>query len=165
MNENLEQKKQLVEEIKDKLSRAKSVVFVSFIGTNVVADTTLRATIRNAKGEYKVYKNTLLQKALDEMGVKDVEQYLHGTTSVALSYDDEVFPAKAICNAQKDNSNLVVKFGILDGKVVDDKYVAGLSKIPERSDLLSKLAFLLKSPMQKLAVGIKAVADKQAVAK
>jgi len=162
MNTNLENKKAVVEEIKAKLSKAKSVVFVSFLGTSVTQDTGLRANIRNTKGEYKVYKNTLLQKALEEMGLEGTEQYLHGTTSVAINYDDEVSISKVISDAKKDNDKLSIKFGILDGKVIDDKYVEMLATIPTRETLLSKLAFLLKAPMQKLAVGLKAVADKKA---
>lgn len=160
MSANVENKKKVVEEIKDKLSRAKTVVFVDFAGTNVSCDTKLRRDIRGVNGEYRVYKNTLLLKALSEMGVNDVEQYLHGSTSIAISYDDEVSVAKAVANAKKDNDNIKIKFGMLDGKVVDDKYVSVIASIPSREELLAKLAFLLKAPMQKLAIGLNAVAEK-----
>lgn len=162
MSANLDNKKQLVEEIKEKLSRAKSVVFVSFIGTNVESDTKLRADIRKTESDYKVYKNTLLQRALADMGVEGADQYLHGSTSVAIDYKDEVGIAKVISDAQKDNEKLLIKFGIINGKVVDDKYVKQLASIPSKEELYAKLAFLLKAPMQKLAVGLKAVADKKA---
>ena len=162
MSANLENKKQLVEEIKEKLSKAKSVVFVSFVGTDVANDTKLRADIRKDSNDYKVYKNTLLQRALQEMGVEGADQYLHGSTSVAIDYNDEVGVAKVIADAQKENEKLQIKFGIIGGKVVDDKYVKQLASIPSREELYAKLAFLLKAPMQKLAVGLKAVADKNA---
>ena len=162
MSANLENKKLLVEEIKEKLSKAKSVVFVSFLGTNVEADTALRKSIRESQNDYKVYKNTLLLKALTEMGVEGVEPYLHGSTSVAIDYNDEVSVAKTINEAKKDNDKLVVKFGIVGGKVVDDKYVSQLANIPSREALYAQLAFLLKAPVQKLAIGLKAVADKKA---
>ncbi len=161
MSANLENKKVLVEEIKDKISRAKSVVFVSFLGTNVENDTKLRKDIREAKSEYKVYKNTLLLRALSEMGYEGVEGYLHGSTSVAIDYEDEVSVAKVVANAKKENEKLEIKFGILNGKVVDDKYVDGLANIPTREELYAKLAFLFKAPMQRLAIGLKAVADKK----
>ena len=161
LSANLENKKLLVDEIKEKLSKAKSVVFVSFLGTNVEADTKLRKQIRESHNDYKVYKNTLLLKALTDMGVEGVEPYLHGSTSVAIDYNDEVGVAKTIDEAKKDNENLVVKFGIVNGKVVDEKYVNQLAKIPARETLYAQLAFLLKAPMQKLAIGLKAVADKK----
>lgn len=162
MGINVENKKKVVEEIKDKLSKAKSVVFVSFAGTNVEKETQLRTSIRNTKGEYKVYKNTLILRALTEMGVEGVDQYLHGTTAVALGYDDEVSVAKAVSDSQKDNDKMSVKFGIMNGKVVDDKYVKAIANIPSREVLLAQLAFLLKAPMQRLAIGLKAVAEKSA---
>ena len=162
MSANLDNKKQLVEEIKEKLTKAKSVVFVSFIGTDVANDTKLRADIRNAQSDYKVYKNTLLQRALADMGVEGADQYLHGSTSVAIDYNTEVGVAKVIADAQKENEKLQIKFGIVNGKVVDDKYVKQLASIPSKEELYAKLAFLLKAPMQKLAVGLKAVADKKA---
>ena len=162
MGINVENKKKVVEEIKDKLSKAKSAVFVSFAGTNVEKETALRATVRQTKGEYKVYKNTLILRALADIGTTGVDEYLHGTTAVAISYDDELSVAKAISEAQKDNENLVVKFGLMNGKVVDDKYVKAIANIPSREVLLAQLAFLLKAPMQWLAIGLKAVADKSA---
>ena len=162
MSSNLENKKQLVEEIKEKLGKAKSVVFVSFLGTNVESDTKLRADVRNAESDYKVYKNTLLQRAIKELGIEGADEYLHGSTSVAIDYKDEVGIAKVISEAAKENENLQIKFGIIGGKVVDDKYVKQLANIPSREELYAKLAFLFKAPMQKLAIGLKAVADKKA---
>ena len=162
MGVNVENKKKVVEEIKDKLSKAKSAVFVSFAGTNVEKETTLRASIRNTQGEYRVYKNTLILRALTEMGVQGVDGYLHGTTAVAISYNDEISVAKAVTEAQKDNENMAVKFGLMNGNVVDDKYVKTIANIPSREVLLAQLAFLLQAPMQRLAIGWKAVAEKSA---
>ena len=162
MSANLENKQKLVEEIKEKFQKAKSVVFASFLGTNVASETKLRKDIRDSQNEYKVYKNTLLLRALSELGIEGVEEYLHGTTSVAFNYNDEVTVAKLVNDAQKENEKLIIKFGILDGKVVDEKYVTALANIPSREALYAQLAFLLKAPMQKFAVGLKAVADKKA---
>ena len=108
MSANLENKKQLVEEIKEKLSRAKSVVFVSFLGTNVENDTKLRAEIRKTESDYKVYKNTLLARAIKELGIEGADEYLKGSTSVAIDYKDEVGIAKVVSEAQKENENLTV---------------------------------------------------------
>lgn len=162
MSTNLENKQNIVAEIKEKIGKAKSVVFVSFLGTNVESDTKLRKDIREAKSEYKVYKNTLLLRALTELGFEGVEGYLHGTTSVAIDYENETAIAKIVADAKKDNDKLSVKFGILDGKVIDEKYVAELANIPSKEELYAKLAFLFKSPMQRLAIGLKAVAEKNA---
>ena len=83
MSANLTAKKEIVEEIKTRLSSAKSVVFVEYKGINVEQDTNLRKTFRENGVEYKVYKNRLLVKALEELGITGYDPtLLEGTTSV-----------------------------------------------------------------------------------
>lgn len=161
MNENLKQKQEVVAEIKDKFSRAKSLVFVNYSGTTVDQVTQLRTNIRKANAEYKVYKNKLMLRALNELGISGTDSYFEGTTAVAISYDDEVSPANVICNAGKDNKNLTVKFGIVNGSVVDADYVKMLSNIPSREVLLGMLVGMLQAPIRNLACTIKAIAEKE----
>lgn len=97
MSANLEAKKLVVEEIKDKLSRAKSVTFVDYNALTVAEDTQMRREFKKNGAEYKVYKNKLLLLALNELGINGAEEYLHGTTAVAFSFDDEVSGAKIAC--------------------------------------------------------------------
>ena len=85
MSANLEAKKLVVEEIKDKLSKSKSVTFVDYKGLTVAEDTAMRRQFKANGAEYKVYKNRLLLLALNELGIKGVEEYLQGTTAVAFS--------------------------------------------------------------------------------
>ena len=158
MNENLRQKQELVAEIKDKFSRAKSLVFVEYSGTTVAQVTELRNSIRKANAEYKVYKNKLMQRALAELNIAAPE--LAGTTAVAISYDDETAPANVVVNAGKENQNLKVKFGIINNNVVDNKYVEMLANIPSREVLLSQLLGMLQAPIRNLACTLKAVAEK-----
>lgn len=160
MNENLLQKQQVVAEIKEKFSKAKSMVFVEYAGTTVSQITELRSNIRKAGAEYKVYKNKLMLRALSELGISGVDT-LEGTTAVALSYDDEVAPANIVAKAGEDNANLKIKFGILNGKVIDADYVSKLAKIPSREVLLAQLLGMLQSPIRNLACTLKAIADKQ----
>lgn len=160
MNENLLQKQQVVAEIKDKFSRAKSLVFVEYAGTTVSQVTELRSNIRKANAEYKVYKNKLMLRALKELGISGVDT-LEGTTAVALSYDDEVAPARVVSKAGKDNANLKIKFGIINGHVVDADYVNKLANIPSREVLIAQLLGMLQAPIRNLACTLKAIADKQ----
>ncbi len=159
MNENLQQKQQVVAEIKDKFSRAKSLVFVEYAGTTVSQVTALRSNIRKANAEYKVYKNKLMLRALKELGITGVDT-LEGTTAVAISYDDEVAPANVVVNAGKDNANLKVKFGIINGQVVDANYVNVLASIPSRDVLIAQLLGMLQAPIRNLACTLKAIAEK-----
>ena len=159
MNDIRRQKEQVVAEIKDKFERSKSLVFVEYAGTTVAQVTDLRNQIRKANAEYKVYKNKLMQRALSELNIEC--PVLEGTTAVAISYDDEVAPAHVVVNAGKDNANLKVKFGVVNGKVVDESYVKTLAHIPSRDVLIAQLVGMLQAPIRNLACTLKAVADKQ----
>lgn len=158
---NLENKKQIVDEIKQKLSNSKLAVFVDYKGISVVQDTAFRNSFRKENTEYKIYKNNLILRALDELGIKGCEEYLHGTTSLATSADSEVTPAKIVVNAKNDLQNLNVRFGLLNGKVVDSDYVTKLSKIPSKDVLIAQLMSMLNSPATKLAMTLKAIAEKE----
>ena len=159
MNDIRRQKEQVVAEIKDKFERSKSLVFVEYAGTTVAQVTDLRNQIRKANAEYKVYKNKLMQRALSELNIECPA--LEGTTAVAISYDNEVAPAHVVVNAGKDNEHLKVKFGVVNGKVVDESYVKTLAHIPSRDVLLAQLVGMLQAPIRNLACTLKAVADKQ----
>ena len=102
----MRQKKQLVEEIKEKFSKAKTIAFVDYRGLNVDEDTKMRRQFRENGCEYKVYKNRLMLKALSDLGIECSANYFEGTTAVALGYDDEVAPAKILCdNITKTKKN------------------------------------------------------------
>ena len=161
MSANFEAKKALGEEIKDKLSRAKTVVFVDYRGITVEQDTKMRAEFRKSGSEYKVYKNRLMSIALNDLGYKDVDKYLEGTSAVAFGYDDEIAPAKIVKDASSENCAMTVKFGIYNNQIVDEATIKKLASIPSRETLLGQLVGLLSSPMRSLAIAIKAIADKQ----
>ena len=171
MSANFEAKKALVEEIKDKLSRAKTVVFVDYRGMTVEQDTKMRAQFRKSGAEYKVYKNRLLLLALNELGIKGVEEYLQGTTAVAFSYDEEVPGAKIACETAEKTKKLTVKFGLLNGNFVESKEIEALAKLPSKEVLIAKLlgtlngpasalARVLNAPTQGLAIALNAIASK-----
>lgn len=160
MNANLQNKTQVVAEIKEKVEKAKSIVFIEYKGTNVAQDTKLRASFRKDGTEYKVYKNKLLLRALNELGKTGCDELLTGTTAVAFNYNDEVAPAKAVAEAMKDNSNLVFKFGYLNGEFVDASYVTKLSQIPSKEVLIAQLLTMLQAPVRGLACTLKAIAEK-----
>ena len=94
MNANLEAKQAIVEEIKEKIQKAKTVVFVDYRGITVEADTKMRAEIRKSGSEYKVYKNRLVVRALNELGFEGCEKYLEGTFN---KKKNTVFDYKVYC--------------------------------------------------------------------
>ena len=160
MSANFDAKKVIVEEIKEKIKSAKTLTFVDYRGLTAVEDTALRAAFRKAEAEYKVYKNRLLLRALEELGMTGYESILEGTTAVAIGYKDEVSTAKILVDTIKDTKKMQLKGGILDGKQIDVAMVEELAKIPSKEVLITKLLYILQSPVRGLAVALKAIADK-----
>ena len=161
MSANFEAKKVLVEEIKEKLQKAKTVVFVNYRGLTVAEDTKMRAEFRKNGAEYKVYKNRLVLRALNELGYNGCEKYLEGTNAVAFGYEDEVAPAKIVKETASETVEFPITFGIYNGQVVDSNTIKALANIPSREVLYAQLVGMLSAPMRGLAVAIKAIADKQ----
>lgn len=161
MSANLEAKKVVVEEIKQKFESAVSVVFVDYRGLTVEQDTAMRKQMREAGVEYKVYKNRLLLKALAELGMNGYEDVLEGTTAVAFGMKDEVSAPKILVDTADKAKTLQIKCGILNGARVDTAMVEQLAKIPSKEVLISKLLYLLQSPVRSVAIALKAIAEKK----
>ncbi len=161
MNENLQNKAKIVNEIKEKLSKAKSVVFVDYKGIDVANDTAMRSEFRKSDSDYKVYKNRLMLRALNEMGLTGFESYLEGTTSFAFGYVDEVSAPKVLVNRMKDDKNIKIKCGILNGKFVDSDEMVKLGNLPNKETLIAQLLCALNGPARKLACTLKAIAEKE----
>ncbi len=161
MSANLNAKKELVEEIKSKIQKAKTIVVADYRGITVEQDTALRANFRKSGAEYKVYKNRLVLRALNELGFTGCESYLEGTNAIAFGYEDEIAPAKIVADAKTENCEFPIKFGIYNGKVIGADEVKTLASIPSKEVLLAQLVGMLSSPMRGLAVCVKAIADKQ----
>ena len=162
MSANLEAKKELVAEIKDKLSRAKCVVFVDYRGLNVAQDTEMRTEFRKNNSDYKLYKNRLVLRAANELGISGLEEHLQGTSAIAFGYEDEVSAAKIVSQVGEKTNMLSIKCGLLNGKLISSDEVKTLAKIPSREELIGKLLFIFQNPMRSLAVAINEIAKKQA---
>lgn len=147
----LEQKQAVVDEIVDNIQRAKSCVLVEYRGLNVAEITDLRALYRNAGVNYKVYKNTMMVHAFNQLGVTGMDEYLKGPNAVAFSYDDEVTAAKITKEYSEKNEKLVIKAGYVDGTVVDNAGVKNLATIPSREVLVAMALGGLNAPIAGLA--------------
>lgn len=171
MSANFEAKKVLVEEIKEKFSKAKTLAFVDYRGLTVAEDTNLRRQFREAGCEYKVYKNRLMLKALSDLGIECPANLLEGTTAVAIGYEDEVAPAKIVSDCVEKSKKMAIKFGILNGVRVDAQDIEALAKLPSKEVLIAKLlgtlnntasslCRVLTAPTRGLAVALNAIATK-----
>ena len=161
MSANLELKKELVEGIKSELADAKSIIFVDYRGITVSEDTAMRKEFRENGVTYKVFKNRLLVRALNDLGITDYDpKMFEGTTAVAFA-SDEIAPAKIFCKNQKELNKMSVKFGIVDGKIMDANQVEELAKIPSKDILIAMLLGTLNAPVSALARALNAIAEKQ----
>ena len=159
MNNNKEIKALKVNEIKEKMQKAKSLVLVNYQGINVEQDTELRSTLRKNNVEYKVYKNTMVTRAAQELGIEGMEQYLEGPVSMAFGYDDETTAAKLIADFAKASKKLEIKGGYVDGKVYDAELMNQLATIPSKEVLIAKFLGSIKSPLSNLVYMLNAVAE------
>ena len=162
MSANLEIKKELVKGLTEQLSTAKSMVFVNYSGITVAEDTALRKEFRENGVTYKVFKNRLLIRALNELGIQGYDaKLLEGTTAVAFS-EDEVAPAKIFCKHAKELQKMEVKFGIVNSEIMDKAQIEALSKIPDKNTLIAMLLGQLQAPVSALARALNAIGETKA---
>ena len=157
----IEQKQVVISEIKEKISRAKSIIIIDARGLSVESDTILRKKLREAGVDYKVYKNTMMNFALEGSEFAGLAQHLAGPSAFAFSYEDPMLAAKIISKELKAMPAIEFKAGYLEGTLYDSEGVKTVASIPSREELLSKLLGSFKSPMASFARVIKAVAEKQ----
>lgn len=140
-----EEKKQLVNELQEKLSNVKAVFVADYKGLKVEQITALRKSLRAASVEFKVVKNTLARIAIKDSGAQPLKDYFEGTTAVAMSYADPVATAKILAQFAKDEPQFKLKVGLLGGKIVNLKEITALSELPTRDVLLGKLVGVLSA--------------------
>lgn len=160
--ETIALKAQQVEEIVEKVKRAKTVVLVDYRGLTVAQDTAMRTEMRNAGVDYKVLKNRLVLRAFNSCGLEGFDKVLEGPTAVAFGYEDEVAPAKLVADTvAKTGNKISIKGGVIDGKKATAEEVSALAKIPAKPVLVGQLLGMLTNPMRSLAVALSEIAKKQ----
>jgi len=156
----LEQKKKIVEELTGKL-KSQAGVFVDYSGIKVNEDTEMRVKMRAENVDYTVIKNTLMRFAIKNVGFDDLEPILNGTTSLAVSDDDPIAPARIIKEyADKFNGYFEIKGGFMDGKILSVDEVNSIAGIPPLPVLQAQLLGTMLAPIASLAVVLKAIAEK-----
>lgn len=153
-------KAQQVEEIKSLISNCKGMVVVAYQGISVADDTALRAKFRAENVQYKVLKNRLVLRALQELGIEGFDKYLEGSSAFAFANGDALAAAKIVTEQGKTVKALQAKCGLMDGAFIDEKVVAKLASIPSKEVLLAQLLGMLQSPISGLARALQQVAEK-----
>ncbi|WP_282926599.1 50S ribosomal protein L10 [Helcococcus kunzii] len=144
-------KQQVVSEIKDAIQNSKSVSIVEYRGLTVSEISDLRNKYRAEGVSYKVYKNTMVKIALEELGYDGFEEYLSGPNGFVFSNEDMVAGPRVTANFAKENEKLVIKAGLLDGKVLNPDEVKALAKLPSREVLVAQVLGTLNAPIAGLA--------------
>jgi len=160
----IEAKKQIVQELKEKISKAQGIIFYDYRGLNVQEATELRNQFRAAGVEYHVIKNSMLKRAVDELEIKGLDEYLAGPTAVAFGYGDPVAPAKVLTEYVKKIKKTEIKSGLLNGKVINLAGIESLANLPSREQLLAQLAGRLNAPSAGLARTLSGIICKLAYA-
>ncbi len=161
MSNVIEQKKQVVDEIAEKLQASNSIVVVDYRGLNVAEVTELRKQLREAGIEFKVYKNTLTRRAVEKLELTDLNDALVGPNAIAFGGEDVVAPAKILNNFAKEHEALEIKAGVIEGNVASVEEIKALAELPSREGLLSMLLSVIQAPIRNLALSTKAVADQK----
>ena len=146
----IEQKAGVVSEIKEKFENAKSVVMFDYRGLSVAEVTELRRKLREAGADYKVYKNTLTKRALDELNI-NMDDYLAGPSAISFG-TDELSIVKIINDFAKEHDALELKAGIVEGKVAGLEDLKRYAAIPSRDMLLTMLAAGLMGTVRDLSI-------------
>jgi len=157
----LEQKQAVVSGIKEKIENSGSLVLVDYRGLTVEEVTDLRKKYREAGVQYKVYKNTMMKIAFKELGFEDFNQYLQGPSAVAFSTEDVTAAARITNEFAKNNEKLVIKAGILEGKLLDAQEVKAVANIPSREVLIAKLLGSFKAPVSNFVYMLDALRKKK----
>lgn len=160
MGLNLNDKKAVVAEVAEQLGKAQTVVVAEYSGMQVGNLTTLRAKAREAGVYLRVLKNTLVRRAVADTPFAPLADQMTGPLIYGVS-EDPVAAAKVLNDFAKTNDKLVLKAGCFAGKVLDKEGVKALASIPSREVLIAQVAGLLKSPIQRLAGVLAAVAEKK----
>lgn len=162
MSENaINQKRAIVDEIKDKIQRSKAVVIVDYKGLTVAEATELRNKFRAAGVDFKVYKNTLVKRAADELGISGLDTHLEGPSAFIFGYNDPVMPAKIINEFLTKANKGDIKGGVMDNAVIDKTVVKKLADLPTKEVLLTRFMWALTSSVRGFAVALNAVKEQK----
>ena len=154
------EKREIVQQIRETIENSQSFVIIDYKGLTVAQDTEFRAEFRKNGVEYKVLKNTLVRKALNELGYTEFDEALNGPSAFAFGTNDAVAPAKVAAEGVKKYNKMQIKCGMFDKKFADAATCDAMAKVPGRETLLAMLVSVLSAPVRGLAVALNAIAEK-----
>ena len=147
---NREAKEQIISKLSGKLNQATFAVLTDFRGLNVEKMAKLRNELRSVSSDYRVAKNTFLKKVSQGTELEQLHPYLVGPTAIVISHDDPIAPSKVLAKFMANYSELNIKIGFLEGKILSAEEVKELSRLPGRKELLSRMVSMFTVPQMRL---------------
>lgn len=141
----------IVDEVRSRLEDSDAALLTEYRGLSVAQMAELRGQLRGVGTEYKIYKNTLVRRAVNSLDITELDQTLTGPTAIAFVKGDAAAAAKTLREYAKANPALIVKGGVLGTKVLDEADAKALASLPSREVLLAQIAGLFAQPMQSFA--------------
>ena len=148
----LKQKQAVIDEIKERVQNAKTIVLFDYRGITDSEAKELRIKLRETNSDYKVYKNTLMARAFNDLDI-DLNESLNGPSAFAFG-EDQIAPIKVLSEFAKNHPALVLKVGIVDGEKADQAKLAEYATIPSREGLLTMLAGGMMAIPRDLAIAL-----------
>jgi large subunit ribosomal protein L10 len=147
---NKTEKTAMVESLAGDLAKSSNAIVFAFAGLKVPEVTELRRQVRETKSKYLVVKNTLALRATRGTAMEAVAEHFSGATAVVYNRTSPVALAKVLTNFAKTNPNLVFKAAVIEGQAVAASEIKMIAELPSREELVSKLLFIMQSPMRRL---------------
>lgn len=149
----LSEKQAIVEALVERIKNASAGVLVDYKGITVAEDTALRTELRKDEVNYTVVKNTLTRKALDKLGMAELDEVLNGTTSLATAENDPIAPFRILNDySKKLGDRFNIKAAFMDGKVLSASEIAEMAELPSKDALYAKVLGTMIAPITGLAV-------------
>ena len=170
---NKQKKQEIIKNLQDKISRAKSVVFAKYFGIGANEINNLRNKVRESGGEYVVAKKTLLDVAFSKSKIDGIKiREIEGEIATVFGYEDEVAPAKILDEFKKSHESVELMGGVLEDRFIDAEKVKALAKLPSKPELYAKIVGSLNAPisgfvnvlagnLRGLVTVLKAIGDKK----
>ena len=141
----------VVDEVKTRMGAATASIVSEYRGLTVAELADLRQALSAVGGDYKIFKNTLVRRAIDGGDYQPLSEYLSGPTALTFVQGDVSAVAKALRDFSRANPHLVIKGGLADGSLLSPADLAALAELPPRDVLLARLAGALAAPLQQMA--------------
>jgi large subunit ribosomal protein L10 len=158
------QKAESIARIRQLMAENPNIFLLRFSKVSVASITTLRHRIREKNARYLVAKNTLIARAIEGTGMEGLKEHLKGPTAIVANHGDPVELAKILTEFAKDNPEFGFKAGFVENRQADDAALKGLATLPSKPELVAKLLYLMKSPIQRLVTALNDPAHKLVLA-